>query len=118
MRLSAEVYDEINAIENRIDDLAADDNLIASGKWKRIKYLHQHELQAYKIRIETLYSDLDSQEHSRYCEGCENDKVKLLWLSISIEAILSDGQSDDYGRYVQMGLKMKPKDPVFLSRNG
>ena len=118
MRLSAEVYHEINAIENRINDLATQDNLISSGKCKKIKYHHQHELQTYKMRVETLYSDLDCHENSFYCEACETDKVSLLQLSISIEAILSDAKSDDYERYVQMGLKIKPTDPVFLSRKG
>ena len=118
MRLSAEVYNEINAIENRINDLADEDNLISSGKCKQIKYLHQNELQTYKMRVETLYSDLDCHANSFYCEACEADKVILLQLSISIEAILSDAKSDDYERYVQMGLKIKPKDPVFLSRKG
>ena len=28
----------------------------------------------------------------------------------------SEGMSDDFGRYVQMGLKMEPKNPIFLSR--
>ena len=118
MRLPAQVYHEINAIENRIDDLADEDSLIVSGKFKKIKYLHQHELQTYKLRVETLYSDLDRHENSLYCEACVTDKVSLLRLSIGIEALLSDGNSDDYGRYVRMGLKMKPNDPVFLSRNG
>ena len=121
MKLSAEVYQEINAIEDRINDLAAQDNFISSGKYKKIKYLHQHELQTYKMRVETLYSDLDCNENSIYCEACETDKVYLLQLLISIEAILSDENhlmSDDYERYVQMGLKIKPKDPVFLSREG
>ena len=118
MKLSAEVYQEINAIEDRINDLAAQDNFISSGKYKKIKYLHQHELQTYKMRVETFYSDLDCHENSFYCKACETDKVSLLRLSIGIEAILSDAKSDDYERYVQMGLKIKPKDPVFLSRKG
>ena len=118
MRLSAEVYHEINAIDDRINDLAVQDNLITSGKFKQIKYHHQHELQTYKMRVETFYSDLDCHENSLYCEACKTDKVSLLRLSIGIEAILSDAKSDDYERYVQMGLKIKPKDPVFLSRKG
>ena len=121
MRLSAEVYHEVFAIESRINDLAIQDSLLSSLKFKQIKYHHQHELQTYKMRVETLYSDLDCNENSIYCEACETDKVYLLQLLISIEAILSDENhlmSDDYERYVQMGLKIKPKDPVFLSREG
>ena len=118
MRLSAEVYHEVFAIESRINDLAIQDSLLSSLKFKQIKYHHQHELQTYKMRIETLYSDLDCHANSIYCEACETDKVSLLRLSIGIEAILSDAKSHDYERYVQMGLKIKPKDPVFLSRKG
>ena len=117
MRLSAQVYHELAAIEKRMNYLAAEKDKVSSGKCKQIKYLHQHELQTYKIRVETLFSDLDCHENPYYYEAFENDKISLLHLSISIEYILSDGKSDDYGRYVQMGLKMKPKDPVFLSRN-
>lgn len=116
MKLSAEVRHEINVIRTRINDLATENSLPASGNFNQIKYLHKQELQNYKIRFETLYSDLDGDEHSHFCRTCETDKINLLQLSISIEGLLTDAMSDDYGRYVQMGLKMKPKSPVFLLR--
>ena len=68
MRLSAgltpELCNEINNMNYRIHYLTEEDNSIARGNWKQIRYLHKHELQAHKIRAETLYSDIDCKEQS------------------------------------------------------
>ena len=88
MKLPAAVIHEIAAIEKRINYLSAEDCLLVPEKWRQMKYLHQHELQTYRMRIETLYSDLDCQENSISCETCEAEKVALLHVSISIETIL------------------------------
>ena len=66
------------------------------------------ELKIFKIQLENLFSDTDC-----YCE-----KVDVLWALLDIEQILSNYSSDDYERYINMGLRIAPDESKFLSRVG
>ena len=46
------------------------------------------------------------------------DKIFVLQILMRVERLLSEGRSDDYGRYTQLGLDIEPNDPINLSRNG
>lgn len=48
----------------------------------------------------------------------KQEKMNLIeTFLLPIEEILSDGTSDDYGRYAQMGLRLDPNHAYFLQRN-
>ena len=42
------------------------------------------------------------------------DKYVMIKMLICVEDLLTDGESDDYGMYTKMGLRLYPKDPDFL----
>ena len=51
----------------------------------------------------------------------KNEQKNLLASLLDAEELLSGFASfgsDDFGRYTEMGLRIDPNDPVFLSRNG
>ena len=46
------------------------------------------------------------------------DKHVIIHMLICVEDLLTDGESDDYGMYTKMGLRLYPKDPDFLQWYG
>jgi len=48
----------------------------------------------------------------------KNEQTHLLASLLDVEELLSGFGSDDFGRYTEMGLRIDPNYPDFLSRNG
>ena len=48
----------------------------------------------------------------------KNEQKHLLASLLGVEELLSGFGSDDFGRYTEMGLRIDPNHPLFLSRNG
>ena len=46
----------------------------------------------------------------------KKEQVIILGMLGSIELSLTDGMSDDLGRYTELGLKLEPNNPSMLSR--
>ena len=46
----------------------------------------------------------------------KKEQVIILGMLSSIELSLTDGMSDDLGRYTELGLKLEPNNPSMLSR--
>ena len=42
------------------------------------------------------------------------EQREIIHMLTCVEDLLTDGESDDYGRYTKMGLRLFPKDPDFL----
>ena len=48
----------------------------------------------------------------------KQEKINIIdTFLLKIEEIFSNGSSEDYGRYAQMGLRLDPKHAFFLQRN-
>ena len=67
---------------------------------------YAEELETFKIKLEIFFSDTD----------CKKEQADVLWTLIDIEQILSNGSSDDFERYVNMGLQIAPHMPIFHCR--
>ena len=61
----------------------------------------------------TLYFQLYS-----FLTASKDEQIDTLCGLFNIEKILSEGRSDDYERYVNMGLHIDPNNSIFLYRNG
>jgi len=48
---------------------------------------------------------------------CQKEKIELLGLLTYLETTINDSGSDDFGRYVTMGLRLEPDNPDILERN-
>ena len=66
------------------------------------------ELQNFKIKLEIFISYTD----------CKKEQADVLWTLIDIEQILSNGLSDDFERYINMGLRIAPNMSIFHRRIG
>ena len=64
---------------------------------------HRHEMTIYKEKLENLFSDTDNEEQ----------QIDLLRGLIQLEQFLTHGISEDFERYIKMGLRIKPRDPVY-----
>ena len=49
---------------------------------------------------------------------CKLDRRLLLTILVDIEKVLSNGESDDYGKFSKLGLQNEPEHASFLLRNG
>ena len=68
---------------------------------------YHRELIEFKIRLEELYDETDVMEH----------KLEILRSLTLVENFLTRAVSDDYGRYVEMALRLDPKNAEFLGNN-
>ena len=64
---------------------------------------HKDEINRYKVKNEYYFSETDDNEQ----------KIGMLEALIQLEQFLSEGQSVDFKRYIQMGLRIKPKEPLY-----
>ena len=64
MRMTAELYDELSDLNDRIKLLFKEIDPIESIKRSNFMSPYQQELQAYKIKLENLYSDFELKEES------------------------------------------------------
>ena len=48
----------------------------------------------------------------------KEEKVQMLLMLIDIERLLSTGDSDDFERYIKLGLQIAPEHSYFHIRNG
>ena len=51
-------------------------------------------------------------------KGFQDFRIRYLEILIYIERLLSSCKSDDYDRYVKMGLRIEPQNPRFLEKQG
>lgn len=93
------------------------------------------ELQDFKVRLENILLMTDLKEPSyiivSIIPDSENfltrklisialkqEKINIIaTFLLKIEEIFSDGSSEDYRRYAQMGLRLDPNHAFFLQRN-
>ena len=66
MRMTAELYDELSDLNDRIKFLFKEIDPIESTKRSNFMKPYQQELQAYKIKLENLYSDFELKEESNF----------------------------------------------------
>ena len=88
------------------------------------------ELISYKVKLEELFSETDIKEQSIKIDfwcfhinfpiltALKEEQSNTLKVLIHVENLLSRGGSDDFERYAKMGLRIDPKNPYFLKRNG
>ena len=57
-------------------------------------------------------------QHYYFSTAVKEEQIDTLCGLFNIEKILSEGGSDDFERYVNMGLHIDPNHPNFLYRNG
>ena len=81
--------------------------------FNRIAQTKNQELNRYKIETEIYY---ESIQHLGDKIRIRNEMV--LDTLMKIEMLLSHGTSDDYERYVKMGLRVNPGNAMFLQRRG
>jgi len=111
MRLTAQQETASRFMFRRISTLVEEYNQFAKeelGPYRPILYeqfreRHGHEVKAYKVKFENLFSDTDD----------ENQKLNILTALNQLENFLTQGISDDFIRYTKMGLRIKPNDPLF-----
>ena len=112
---------EFNSMEERRVQiyLAAFENY--PHNLEKTNRVHGHELNINKERMEHWLSQLNQLNGAIITEGYviylgTEFKPKLLRALIKTEQILSDGDSDDYGRYTTMGMQIDPEDEEFNRR--
>ena len=105
MRLTHQKNNEIILIRNRLNRVD--------------EFYSKTELNTYKIKLENFFSETDDDN-----EKCDLLKI-LLWIETLYTQFYGEVSSggpwgnevraisEDYERYIQIGLKIKPNDPYF-----
>ena len=106
MRLTSQMRDEVSLIRRRMAEITEKANAKFSTKRLEVCESHEQELNVYKVHLEKLFSNTD----------LKNQKINILQILLSIEHILSNGESSDFGRYAQMGMQIEPTESQFLYR--
>ena len=69
---------------------------------------HGSEIYIHKVNLENMFDETDSRQQ----------KTAILETLIGLEFLISEGRSEDLGRYTKMGLRLSPNAAQFNFRNG
>ena len=111
---------EYNSMDTRLAKICLDAFENYPSNFEKTKRIHQQELNIYKNRMEYWLSQYDRFNELMWTGGYvykfPDFEPKLLRALIKTEQILSDGTSDDYGKYTTMGINTYPEDEEFNRR--
>ena len=102
---------ELIAVQKRLKCFLYLTDFINDDLHDRIRGKFSQELYPYKIKFEQWFSETD----------LKNEKYELLRTLLQLESSFSShdfGESDDFGRYSQMGLQIEPNDVYFNYNRG
>ena len=111
MRLTLEMKNEFILVHERLKCFLYLKNFAKDELQNRIRAKFSQELYPYKIKFEQWFSETD----------VKIEKHELLRMLLRLEGEFSDydfGESDDFGRYSQMGLQIEPNDSNFNYHRG
>ena len=107
-KLTAIRWAEFLIIRKRIDVLKVIFNQNRRAYYDLAQKQYGLETNIHKVNLENMFDDTDSRQQ----------KMKILEILIDLEYLISEGKSEDKGRYAKMGLRLSPNAAQFNFRNG